>query len=512
MVPQTPRRPVDILSQEDGSISAFALVALAVFCMLLGLAIDVTNVHRQKEFISVAADAAAHAGVVALAEKKLPLDIRTAALAAAETNAPAGLIGKTNLGASDVELVRFDPKTRTIIAGEANAVKVTLHRDSSVGNPVSTSLLRFAGVKKFEFSVTSVAYYGKPGNCNSSDGIYAKGRVTLTSGNTIGGSYCVHSQEEVWMPQTNYFQEGAGLSMPNLADCGTKCFDAANPGVEDAKFEMNLNMMPVADHIALVRAAMLAPTSDLKSQFFADKTLAADRKPLVDARIMNNGAAAKLVKGSVVSLTAAQYNDLMVLTKGNLPTGLVYNVDCRDRGNGPATWISIGGSLDRKDPTLTTSTAETVTPELILTPLLAFDLRLWLRCGQQCTDRCDSGNQHAGLHLLGAESGVGGHRGRPAAQLRRLPQGLHHDHERHQCQLRLHRLQRRADRQRRHPRGRQQLVLHRRAQGHQLPRRRRGSDSGQPYLQWLPGGLQRPHSGKQDDQVRDSQGLRPSIV
>ncbi|MES2815748.1 MAG: pilus assembly protein TadG-related protein [Pseudomonadota bacterium] len=367
MVPQSPRRPADILSQEDGSISAYALVALAVFCMFLGLAIDVTNVHRQKEFISVAADAAAHAGVVALAEKKLPLDIRTAALAAAETNAPAGLIGKTNLGASDVELVRFDPKTRTIIAGEANAVKVTLHRDSSVGNPVSTSLLRFAGVKKFEFSVTSVAYYGKPGNCNSSDGIYAKGRVTLTSGNTIGGSYCVHSQEEVWMPQTNYFQEGAGLSMPNLADCGTKCFDAANPGVEDAKFEMNLNMMPVADHIALVRAAMLASTSDLKSQFFADKTLAADRKPLVDARIMNNGAAAKLVKGSVVSLTAAQYNDLMVLTKGNLPTGLVYNVDCRDRGNGPATWISIGGSLDRKDPTLTTSTAETVRQVVLIT-------------------------------------------------------------------------------------------------------------------------------------------------
>ena len=367
MVPQTPRRPADILSQEDGSISAYALVALAVFCMFLGLAIDVTNVHRQKEFISVAADAAAHAGVVALAEKKLPLDIRTAALAAAETNAPAGLIGKTNLGASDVELVRFDPKTRTIIAGEANAVKVTLHRDSSVGNPVSTSLLRFAGVKKFEFSVTSVAYYGKPGNCNSSDGIYAKGRVTLTSGNTIGGSYCVHSQEEVWMPQTNYFQEGAGLSMPNLADCGTKCFDAANPGVENAKFEMNLNMMPVADHIALVRAAMLASTSDLKSQFFADKTLAADRKPLVDARIMNNGAAAKLVRGSVVSLTAAQYNDLMVLTKGNLPTGLVYNVDCRDRGNGPATWISIGGSLDRKDPTLTTSTAETVRQVVLIT-------------------------------------------------------------------------------------------------------------------------------------------------
>jgi Flp pilus assembly protein TadG len=361
------RRPADFLSRDEGSISAFSLFALAVFCMFLGLAIDVTNVHRQKEFITVAADAAAHAGVIALAEKKPPSDIQTAALAAAETNAPTGLIGKTTLGASDVQLVRFDPKTRTIVAGEANAVKVTLHRDSSVGNPVSTSLLRFAGVDTFEFSVTSVAYFGKPGNCTSSDGIYAKGTVTLTSGNTIGGSYCVHSQTHVWMPQTNYFEEGAGLSMPNLADCGTKCFDVANPGVEDAKFEMNLDMMPVADHIAMVTAAMLAPTSDLKSQFFADKTLAANLSALVDAKIMNVAATKKLVKGSVVDVTAAQYNDLMYLTKGNLPTGLVYNVDCRDRGNGPATWISIGGSIDRKDANLVTSTTETVRQVVLVT-------------------------------------------------------------------------------------------------------------------------------------------------
>lgn len=361
------RPPADFLRREEGSISAFVLVALAVFCMFLGLAIDVTNVHRQKEFITVAADAAAHAGVVALAEKKRPSDIQTVALRTAETNAPTGLIGKTTLGASDVQLVRFDPKTRTIVAGEPNAVKVTLHRDSAVGNPVTTSLLRFAGVKSFEFSVTSVAYYGKPGNCSSSDGIYAKGRVTLTSGNTIGASYCVHSQTDVWMPQTNFFEEGAGLSMPNLADCGTKCFDSANPGVEDAKFEMNLDMMPVADHIAMVSAAMLAPTSDLKTQFFADKALASNLTPLVDAKIMNLAATKKLVKGSVVTLTALEYNELMYVTKGNLPTGLVYNVDCRDKGNGPATWISIGGSVDRKTATLASSTTETVRQVVLIT-------------------------------------------------------------------------------------------------------------------------------------------------
>ena len=136
--------------------------------------------------------------------------------------------------------------------------------------------------------------------------------------------------------------------MPNLETCGVKCFDTANPGVEDAKFEMNLPLPSVSDHIAMVKAAMLAPSSELKTTFFADKKLAPSLSALVDAKIMNAGAASKLVKGSVVTLTAAQYNELMYVTKGDLPTGLVYNVDCRDRGNGPATTITIGGSRSIK--------------------------------------------------------------------------------------------------------------------------------------------------------------------
>jgi Flp pilus assembly protein TadG len=364
---QSRRTARTFAAQEDGSMSILALFALAVCCMILGLAIDVTNVHRQKEFITVAADAAAQAGVIALAEEKKPTEIQTIALAAAETNAPKSLVGVTTLGASDVRLVRFDPKTRTLIDGTPNAVEVTLHRDSSVGNPVTTGLLRFAGIKSFELKVKSVAYYGQPGNCISSDGIYAKGDVTLTSGNTIGGSYCVHSQTNVWMPQTNYFEDGAGLSMPNLSTCGSKCYDSANPGVENAKFEMNLDLPSVADHITTVRAAMLSPTSELKTKFFADKALALDLSALVDAKIMNVAATKKLYKGAVVDMTAAQYNDLMYLTKGNPPTGLVYNVDCRDRGNGPATWVTIGGTVDRKNSTLVSTATETVRQVVLIT-------------------------------------------------------------------------------------------------------------------------------------------------
>lgn len=366
------RGPFGFIADERGAMTVFALFGIVVTAMLVGLAIDVTNLHRQKERITVAADAAAHAGVVALALKKTKSEIETAALAAVESNAPLDYVGQTIRGISDIHLVRFDPRTRTLVPGTPNAVRVTLRRDSSVNNPVKTGLLRIAGVDNFEVTVESVAYYGRPGMCTSSDGIYAKGQVTLTSGNRIAGTYCVHSQTTVWMPQQNTFDEGAGLSMPDLATCGTKCFDSANVGVEAAKFEMNLNLPRMSDHINGVVGDMLAPSSDLKTEFFADKSLASNLKPLVDARIVNTAGASKLTKGSVVDLTAAQYNDLMSLSGGTLPGGLVYNVDCRDKGNGPASSITIGGSLDRKNATETTAT-ETVRDVVLITDC-AFDI------------------------------------------------------------------------------------------------------------------------------------------
>jgi hypothetical protein len=52
---------------------------------------------------------------------------------------------------------------------------------------------------------------------------------------------------------------------------------------------------------------------------------------------------------------------------GNLPTGLVYEVDCRDRGNGPTTTIAIGAGTDRKDATKSTSAPETVRQVVLIT-------------------------------------------------------------------------------------------------------------------------------------------------
>jgi Flp pilus assembly protein TadG len=360
-----PRRNL-FWSDEHGGMTLFWMFGLVILAMLAGLAIDVTNLHRHKERLTLAADAAAQAGILALAQGQSATQVQAAVLASVELNAPAKTVGPT-MKSDDVQLVRFDPKSRTLIAGTPNAVKVTLHNDSTVNNPVRTTLLQIAGVESFEVDVTTVAYYGQPGNCTSSDMIYGKLQVTLTSGNLIGPSYCVHSQTAVWLPQQNTFQKGSGVSMPNLIACKGKCVDWANPGIEDAVFAMNLNLPKVSDHISGVTTDMMATTSTLKTSFFSDKSLATDLKPLVDAKIMNSATSKKLTKGSVVAVTPNQYNDLMQLTNGNLPTGLVYNVDCRDKGNGPTTSISIGAGKDRKNASLTSTTVETVRQVVLIT-------------------------------------------------------------------------------------------------------------------------------------------------
>ncbi|MDP3262875.1 MAG: TadG family pilus assembly protein [Tabrizicola sp.] len=347
-------------ASEAGGITTLSLFGVLGCCMIAGVAVDVSNLYRNKEHLTLTADAASFAGIVKLAQTNSTSQAQAAVAAAIEKNMPVKTFGKVTT-ATDVQMVRYDPMTKKVVAGTPNAVKVTVRRDDSVGNPIKTGLLRLAGFDEFETSVSSVAYYGQPGRCQSSDGIYAKGQVTITSGNWIGPSYCVHSQTAVWLPQQNTFAAGSGVSMPSLAACKGKCVDSANPGIEKAKFEMNLNLPKVADHITAVINGLTQSPFPLRDQVFANKPRAADLSALTTAKITKNKSQENaLIRGSVVTLTAAQYNDLMSITNGLLPSGLVYQVDCRNNGNSPATSISIGGSKNRKNASLASTTIETV--------------------------------------------------------------------------------------------------------------------------------------------------------
>ena len=131
-------------SDENGAMTAFWLFGFLTLCLVAGLAVDVTNTYRYKERLTLAADAGATAGIVALAAGKSSAEVTSAVLAAVEVNAPLKTVGKTS-NATDIVLVHFDPKTRTVVPGSPNAVKVTLHKDETVNNPVKTGLLRLAG-------------------------------------------------------------------------------------------------------------------------------------------------------------------------------------------------------------------------------------------------------------------------------------------------------------------------------------------------------------------------------
>lgn len=331
------RRPARHAASDRGNATVLSLFGLVVCCMVAGVAIDPSNAYRQKEQLSMAADMAALAGAVELSRRAPESDVRTAVLAAIEQNVPAASVGRTVADeTTDIRLVRFDPFNRTILsAGAPNAVAVTLQRNAATENPVRTMLLKLVGIPEIDMSVQSVAYRGAPGKCSSSDGLYAKGIITLSSQNYIGARYCVHSQTQVWLPQQNTFELTSGVSMPNLAACKGKCTNASNPGIEQALFQMNLNLPTVQSHISNVVTQMTATTpNDLKTAFFANKPLGTNLAPLAAAGVNTT----QLRQGSVVTLTRQRWQDLTAI-----PTGLVYNVTCNANGNGPNTQISLGG-------------------------------------------------------------------------------------------------------------------------------------------------------------------------
>ncbi|MCE6959082.1 pilus assembly protein [Cereibacter sphaeroides] len=333
---------------ESGAALVLGVVFVIIACALAGLAMDPAHLFREKARLTAAADIAAHEGVVALSQGVQGEDLKDRVEAAVLRNAPVAEVGTTFDSVRDIRLVRFDPYTRAVAEpreGESvNAVQVTLRRDEMVDNSVANTFLKLVGIDDFDVAVTSVAYYGQPGRCTSSDGMYAKGQITFSSSNWIGPRYCVHSQTQVWLPQQNVFAPTSGVSMPNLAACKGKCVDSANPGIEAALFQMNLDLPKVADHIASVVAKLKATEpSTLKTSFWANKPRASSFKPLED--VLKPKVVSALTHGSTVSLTVLQFEKL-IATHHSLPGGLLYEITCNANGNGPQTAIKLGSSTE----------------------------------------------------------------------------------------------------------------------------------------------------------------------
>ena len=336
---------------ESGTGTVFSIFGIGMLIMIGGIAIDGSNFWRNEQMLQKTADVAAHAGVVALANGADSTTALDNAASFVSYNMPFAQYGNLYANQStDIEVLNYDEATNTLnSSGKPNAVRVYLHRDQLSDNPVSTFALRLAdlfliseqtNLSNWNMQVRGVAALAKFQGCNSTDGIYSKGKLSLSSSSTIGAGYCLHSQNEVWMAQQNTFMPTAAVSMPNLDTCGSKCTDASNPGSTAASWERNLIMPDIPAHILSSYASFL-DTSDttLRDDFFSDKYLESGAlSALQDVGINTSG----LMLGSVVELTDAKFEELT-----DVPEGLVYNVTCKSNGNPDSVRIEFGAEKNK---------------------------------------------------------------------------------------------------------------------------------------------------------------------
>lgn len=330
-------------------MSLFLIIGMAI---VLGITLDSTNGWKNRTYLSSTADIAAHAGAVAIARGETEAEIIESVRASVEANLPSTFWGNVFDVNSDVVLADYDVQTADFTfggLGEKNAVLVKLSRTNARGNAISTYLMRFIGITELETGAISAGVFGQSGICAATDGLFAVEQVRVSSQGRFGPGICLHSQDRVWLPQNNTFEEGSFVSMPDLALCEDKCQESANPGI--VATEAHMIFPDFGDYIADAYDdfAGAMPVTGTKREFFSTsagtlKTLG-DVSALVDAGALTQVEADALSIGEVVPLTLSEINSGIE----TLPSGLVYTVDCANNGNGPNTRITMSSTAAKME-------------------------------------------------------------------------------------------------------------------------------------------------------------------
>jgi hypothetical protein len=171
--------------------------------------------------------------------------------------------------------------------------------------------------------------------CVSGDGLYSHDQVVLGGQVSVGEAVCLHAQQSVDVPGQSSFDKGAGLSMPDMADCQGGCSDMSSGGFAAASAEVNLVMTHPADLIERLAQGFSDPKVDLPEEetFFDRHPLAEDLSALDELGV----ATQELKTGDVVTLKTEQLDRAR-----GLPAGLVYLVDCTGKGESTDV-LSLGG-------------------------------------------------------------------------------------------------------------------------------------------------------------------------
>jgi len=204
------------LSSTDGALTAFGLYLTVAMICVGGLAIDVANAIMMRTHLQVAADAAAHAAIVAR-EYKTEAESKTIGMQVAAATMPSSKFGVT-IEADDIKFGSWDATNEvfTISAGSDDAVMVDTKRIAARSNAVGTYFLSFVGLNSFDVVSQSVfeTYYP---TCFR-EGFVAQSTVDIQSNNTYANGFCIHSNSHVEVNNGNAFQSGVIVSMPDVRD------------------------------------------------------------------------------------------------------------------------------------------------------------------------------------------------------------------------------------------------------------------------------------------------------
>lgn len=195
---------------ETGSMTVWGLFVWFVSGILGAIALDYTHLVAARTNLQVVADQAGHAAIFLRYRRGDAADvgqIKTDAAALALASLPAGQYG-TVLSTTDINFGTFDSATQTFTVDESSvdAVRVRTYFNRDNGNPAVSFLFRLIG--RDDFNVAAQSVWVVEGKACLSEGFIANGVVDVTSNNTFGSGFCIHSNDHVAVQQNNAYSYG----------------------------------------------------------------------------------------------------------------------------------------------------------------------------------------------------------------------------------------------------------------------------------------------------------------
>lgn len=234
------------LRDEGGFATPLGLIWIILLLVIGGMAVDMTNAWRNRAMLQITADAAAHAAAQILPQPGKPVtkDDRAAMVAEAvriaRLNMPPSTYGEV-VTASSVEIGSWDNDTHIFDTESEfpDAVRVYAKRVRANGNEVATMLLRLGVLESWDVGARAMVQRFLP-RCTR-DGIISAQYAELTSGNEILAPFCLHGETGVGMSNSNSFELGTIVSMPDFADLDlpTAGYES-NPGLKEALSQEHL--------------------------------------------------------------------------------------------------------------------------------------------------------------------------------------------------------------------------------------------------------------------------------